>query len=191
MSINDQLLATIADACPNAREIRYSLTPRDYDAFFDGRYIGSYTTHHDAEYALNALVGQNPQRSRRETGDCPAADGRRGNRIFGQADAWHVSDALAGRCRGTEPVPKDDRYVRATDPALHRPSHWRSAAAAPDRAAIQTLIAGLTRAGRASDTVRMVRTVLCAALDQAIAYGLIERNPATGTRPPHRAKWSY
>lgn len=37
----------------DAKRITYNRTTKDYDATFDGRYIGSFANHHQAEVALN------------------------------------------------------------------------------------------------------------------------------------------
>ena len=37
----------------NAKTIRYSAKTRDFDALFDGQYIGSFATHHEAQVALD------------------------------------------------------------------------------------------------------------------------------------------
>ena len=38
------------------REIVYSFTDRDYSAYLDNEYIGSFKTYHDAEVALDRLA---------------------------------------------------------------------------------------------------------------------------------------
>jgi hypothetical protein len=39
-----------------SREIRYSREDRDYSAYLNGQYVGSFRTYHDAEIALDRLA---------------------------------------------------------------------------------------------------------------------------------------